>query len=357
MGEVRNLASETEGPKKGFMLQLYTSPDFIGHHPNFPVTGSHPTGGINTKMAAIAAALDCEVLTDIRDATANLIVEPLAIKAPRNVPEELEQGGDWNKLRALEKQRINELQTYPHPKILLCSELELLRWTGDMQSDVLDAVNGKVYASCRYQQRLFQMVGITSEIVYEPISEFLFFPGIKRKKQVVAAGSVKHIKNAEMIIKVFRSLEGKGYHRVYVGAPNVWTGKVHRRHEVEYDMSLYHELQTVCDEFHEASSMARVAHILSASQFYINFAYHEVCCRTAMEALMSGVGLICGEHPLWEEYPTLETISSAEACVAALEEYVDDETIPARMRQWASERFSLKRFKIQMKEIFDAYAR
>ena len=51
-----------------------------------------------------------------------------------------------------------------------------------MQAAVFTAVNGKVYASCRYQQRLFQMVGITSEVVYEPINEFLFFPGIKRKK-------------------------------------------------------------------------------------------------------------------------------------------------------------------------------
>ena len=160
-----------------------------------------------------------------------------------------------------------------------------------------------------------------------------------------------------MLIEVFRSLEGKGYHRVYVGSPNVWSGKVYRDHEVEYDLSLYHELQTVCDEFHEASSMARVAHILSASQFYINFAYHETCCRTAMEALMSGVGLICGEHPLWQEYPTLATVSSAAACAEALEKYTDDATLSARMRTWAAEKFSLKRFKLQIKEILDAYAR
>ena len=120
-------------------MQLYTSPDFIGHHPNFPVTGSHPTGGMHTKTAAIAAALDCEVITDIQDATGPLIVEPLAIKAPRSVPDELQHGGDWHKLREIEQQRITDVSA--------SENLTLLR-NGTPSLDRRDA-SGGVYSRQR----------------------------------------------------------------------------------------------------------------------------------------------------------------------------------------------------------------
>ena len=338
-------------------MQLYTSPDFVGYHPNFPVTGSHPTGGMSTKMASIEIALGCEIFTDLTETAGpadDLIVEPLAIKAPRNVPEELEQGGDWKKLREIERSRIAQVKEYPGRKILLCSEMEVLRWHGEMQEAAIEAVYGKVFASSRYQRSLLNAVGIQSDVIYEPINEYLYYPGVKRQKQVTAIGSVKHIKNIEMVIDVFRALEGLGYHRVYVGSPNAWAGKVYRKQEAAYDAHLYEALLTVCDEHYEASPGTVVARILSESEFYINFAYHEVCCRTAMEALMAGCGVIGGMHPLWEEYPVLAQVENAAQCVAVLDEHAGN-VDAQKTREWAVKNFGFDRFEKQIKRVFDEY--
>ena len=338
-------------------MQLYTSPDFVGYYPNYPVTGSHPTGGMSTKMAAVEIALGCQTVTDLKTLPedtmrADLIVEPLAIKAPRNVPEELEQGGDWEKLRNIERGRIAEVAAYRGRKVLLCSEMEILRWPGQMRTDVVEAVEEKVFASCYYQQALMSAVGIQSDVIYEPINEYLYYPGVKKPRQVVAIGSVKSIKNIEMIIEVFRHLEGTDFHRVYVGSPNVWGGKVHRQRETEHDMALYEELLDVCDEHYDASPGTFVARMLSESEFYLNFAYHEVCCRTAMEALMAGCGVIGGSHPLWEEYPVLAQVESADACLTALEKHAGDESIVGDMREWAVKNFGFARFQKQIQEVF-----
>ena len=140
-------------------MQLYTSPDFVGYYPNYPLTGSHPTGGMSTKMVAVEIALGCQTVTDLKTLPedtmrADLIVEPLAIKAPRNVPEELEQGGDWDNLRGIEWGRLAEVVAYLGRKILLCSEMEILRWPGQLRMDAIAAVDEKVFASCYYQQAL-----------------------------------------------------------------------------------------------------------------------------------------------------------------------------------------------------------
>ena len=338
-------------------MQLYTSPDFVGYYPNYPVTGSHPTGGMSTKMAAVEIALGCQTVTDLKTLPedtmrADLIVEPLAIKAPRNVPKELAQGGDWEKLRGIERGRIAEVAAYRGRKVLLCSEMEILRWPGQMRTDVVEAVEEKVFASCYYQQALMNAVGIQSDVIYEPINEYLYYPGVKKPRQVVAIGSVKSIKNIEMIIEVFRHLEGTDFHRVYVGSPNVWGGKVHRQRESERDMALYEELLDVCDEHHDAAPGTFVARMLSESEFYLNFAYHEVCCRTAMEALMAGCGVIGGSHPLWKEYPVLAQVESAEACLTALEKHAGDESIVSDMREWAVKNFGFARFQKQIQEVF-----
>lgn len=338
-------------------MQLYTSPDFVGYHPNFPVIGSHPTGGMSTKTAAVEIALGCQTVTDLKTlpkatASTDLIVEPLAIKAPRNVPEELEHGGDWQKLRDIERGRIADVAAYPGRKILLCSEMEILRWPGTMRMEVVKAVKDKVFASCYYQQALMHAVGIQSDVIYEPINEYLYYPGVKKPRQVVAIGSVKHIKNIRMIIEIFRKLEGTGFHRVYIGSPNVWGGKVYRQRESELDRQLYDALLEVCDEHHDASPGTFVARVLAESEFYLNFAYHEVCCRTAMEALMAGCGVIGGPHPLWAEYPVLAQVESPDACLAVLEKHTGDESIAGDTRAWAVKNFGFARFQKQIQGVF-----
>lgn len=330
-------------------MVLYTAPAFTDYHPNFPIISSHTSGGIHTKMSSIAAALRCGMISSLDGVQGNLIVEPLVIKAPHT--EEADYPTEqWANL---ENKRIQALKDYPYRKILLCSEMEPLRWTGNRRSLIVESVNQKVYASCVYQQRLFQSLGIKSEVIYEPINEFLFYPTEKNPKQIITTGATKSLKNTQMVIDVYRALEGKGYHRVHVGSPIMWNFDWHESHIKNSDTRLYHELKEVCDEFHDASSATFVARKMSESSFYLNFAYHEVCCRSAGEAMMAGCGVIGGEHPLWNEYPVLGKVKTSEECVRVLDEHVGDTAISQRVRDWAVECFGFTRFSEQIKQAFE----
>lgn len=48
------------------------------------------------------------------------------------------------------------------------------------------------------------------------------------------------------------------------------------------------------------------------------FAYHETCCRTAMESLLSGVDILAGKHPIFSEYPCVASGLTPSECVETL---------------------------------------
>lgn len=328
---------------------LYTSPDFSQYHLNYPIISSHKVGGIHTKMSTIAAALNCGVISDVQGVQDNLIIEPLGVKSPHS--DELHLTPDeW---RAIQDQRINQIKEYPYRKILLCTEMELIRWPGETQKSMFEAVNGKIFASTYYHQALFRTVGIDAPVIYEPVNEFLYYPTKKNAKQIITTGTTKHIKNTQMIIDVYRALEGQGYHRVHIGSPIMWDFDWHESKVKKDDMRLYHELEEVCDEFYDASSSTFVAQKMSESAFYLNFAYHEVSCRTACEAIMAGCGVIGGEHPLWKEYPALGSVRTPEECVAVIVKHTGDKDRVSKMRDYAVSHFGFEAFRNNIKEAFN----
>ena len=304
-------------------MQIYSSPEFFGnYHVNFPVTASHPTSGMRTRMSALHYALQLPVITDISEAEGDLLVEPFAVK-PREDDRRALAAKGWpqEEWYALEEQYTQQLCNYDRGrKFLICSEMEVLRWRDALREKVLSTMED-VFTTCNYQQNLVKAVGIQSKRLAEPVSEFMFYPGMKKTKQIVASGAANHVKNTKMLIDFYRALEGKGYHRVYIGGPIIWGYINSREKQFRYNMDLYHELKTVCDEFHEGAAGTLLARIFSESEFYANFAYHEVGCRSVLEALMSGCGILWGLHPLGEELPVLCMAETVNAAVSALKEH------------------------------------
>ena len=316
-------------------------------------------------MSALHYALGLEVITDIKDAEGDLLVEPFAIKPREADRKELtERGwppGEWQALEYLYAQQVCNYSG--GKKYLICSEMEVLRWRDNLRRKVLSTMSG-VFTTCDYQENLLKGVGVDSKRLTEPINEFLFYPGLKKRKQVVATGNASHVKNTEMLIAFYRALEGKGYHRVYIGGPLV-SGYVNPANKhfpynhvnpankhFPYNMELYHELKTVCDEFHEASPGTKVARIFSESEFYVNFAYHEVGCRTALEALMCGCGIIWGQHPLGKELPVLCQASTAEEAIDALESNTGKINIK-QLRNHTLKHYSYASVRKQVKRYFN----
>ena len=334
-------------------MQIYSSPEFYGnYHVNFPVTRTHPTNGMRTRMSALHYALGFEVITDIKEAAGDLLIEPSAIKPREADRKELAENGwppgEWQALEYLYAQQVCNYSG--GKKYLICSEMEVLRWRDTLRKKVLSTMSG-VFTTCDYQENLLKGVGVDSRRLTEPINEFLFYPGLKNRKQIVAIGNASHVKNTEMLIAFYRALEGKGYHRVYIGGPLVGRHVNPVDKHFQYSMDLYHALKTVCDEFHEPSPGTKVARIFSESEFYVNFAYHEGGCRAALEALMCGCGIIWGQHPLGKELPVLCQASIVEEAIDALESNTGKINIK-QLRKHALKHYSYASVRKQVKKYF-----
>ena len=335
-------------------MQILSSPEFWGnYHANFPITGTHATNGMRTRMSALHCALKMPVITEISEGThGDLLIEPFAVKPTPNERKKLAANG-WQKTEwyAIEDRNAKEICDYDRgKKYLICSEMEVLRWRGSLREQIINTVE-TVFTTCDYQETLLKALGITTERLAEPINEFMFYPSTKRARTVIAIGSASHAKNVEMLIDFYKALEGKNFHRIFIGEPRVW-GYVDTDKKSVYNRECYKELLTVCDEVHRASSLIEVAHHLSTSEFYVNFAYHEVGCRTALEALMSGCGILWGQHPLGNEMTALCHATNASETVTVLEGWTG-RIDTAKTRNHAKQKYGFSAVANQLKEYFN----
>ncbi|MDE0425538.1 MAG: hypothetical protein OXN25_11765 [Candidatus Poribacteria bacterium] len=67
-----------------------------------------------------------------------------------------------------------------------------------------------------------------------------------------------------------------------------------------------------------------------------------------MEALLSGVGILAGQHPLFEEYPCVANGLTPEACVELLKSAPEVDV--AATRQWALKNVSYPAFRSAIEE-------
>ena len=304
-------------------------------------------------MSALHYGLNLPIITSIEDAKGDLLIESFAVKPRENDRNQLaEQGWSADGWRAIEDRYADEILEYQRGrKFLICSEMEVLRWRGELREKVLSTMTG-VFTTCDYQENLLKTVGIASKRLPEPINDHLFYPGIKKPKQIVAVGSANYVENTRMLIDFYKALEGKGYHRVYIGGPLVWGSVNLHENQFWHNMELCEELKSVCDTFYEPSPMTRVARVVSESEFYANFAYREVGCRTAIKALMCGTGILWGRHPLGDELPVLCQASTVEEAVEALEQNTSRVDVKA-LRDYALRHYSFASVKKQL----EAYLR
>lgn len=331
-------------------MQIYSSSEFYGdYHANFPVTRSHMTNGMRTRLASLRYALQYPVITDIKDGVGALLIEPFVIKIRPEQREQMYREG-WEKAKELEERYIQEVCDYNKgPKYMLCTEMQIFRMLGNVRNRILEGMSG-VFSPCVYHQKLLRTINIDSKVVFEPVNEYLFYPNEKKQKQILAVGSATHVKNTESLIAFYRALEGKGYHRIFIGGPIVWGRRedtLHAYHTYRYNMELYRELETVCDEFHPPLSHTKIAMIMAASEYYVNFAYHEVACLTSVEALMSGCGIIWGEHPLGKEMPVVCMTTDIGEAINAVEATTGNVDVAA-IRDHALKKHSFLSVKKQM---------
>ena len=320
-------------------MHYLTTPFTLNFGPNTRPSYRSQVNGMSTKTNAVTHALNCDAISEVDpESREDLLIEPLWFKP---------HGGDDN---APFEDRLNALRAHEGKKYLLCSEFTPLRWFGKHASEIVGLMDG-VFASCEYQQHLLETISIdVQDVVYEPVNEHLFFPAATKSEMVVAIGSPTLVKNIDAIIEIFTEL-GDNITTVFIGSPIVWGKLDGMKNEgsFKHTMDSHARLKAVSTQHYRALPQTQVAYLLSQAKYCLNFAYHETCCRTAMEAMLSGCGLMTGKHPLWDEYPVLKKgIEPME--VADILKSAPPVDI-GKTRDWALSNVSYKAFSEKIREL------
>ena len=327
--------------KTGRDMNYLTTPFTEDFNANTSPSYTHQVNGMATKTNAVKHALNCKVISHVDDLVnlpeGNLLIEPLFFKShPESIAKNDSDTFDV---------RMDAVKAYQGRKMLLCSEMTPLRWFGKNTERIVAEME-YIFASCQYQSKLLEAIDLPVEkVVYEPVNEFLFYPAGEKKEWVVAIGSPTHVKNTEAILDIFSGLADiPELKTIFIGSPIVWGQITGMKNEASFNetMKNYERLKEVSDVFYTASSQIFVAYMLSQAKYYLNFAYHETCCRTAMEAMLAGVGILVGDHPLFDEYPCVASGLTPEKCVELLKTspVVDVDAL----RKWALENVSYAAF-------------
>ena len=163
-------------------MHYLTTPFSLNFSANTKPSYSKQVNGMSTKTNAVKHALQCNVFSNIdelENGSSDLLIEPLFFKSHSHIEGDTVSCED----------RLTAIREYKGRKILLCSEMTPLRWDGEKKDKILSEMDF-VLASCEYQANLLEAIGITvDKVVYEPVNEHLYYPGLEKQNWVVAVGS------------------------------------------------------------------------------------------------------------------------------------------------------------------------
>ena len=300
-------------------------------------------GGMSCLMNAARAALShryqVNVCTEISELQSTLVIIDALFIANRIAKDTRREIAAEQSIAELQKDKAR----HGHRKYLLwCAEMSVFRWLPADRRHITTLVDG-IAVTDPYLWQLCKGVGITPlGYLCDAINPDLFRPA-KKEMTVTAVGALKHIKNIDWIIEVFRRLEGK-MKRTYLGSAGLWS-----RENRSEDGALIPKIQAVTEEHHPNASPIEVAYHNAHAAFAVNDTWHDCSSRSNEELLMSGAISIHGRHPLFTPRPgfRVKTPDEAVAKIAELTEnftQLPDPKLHQHSRQWALENVSTHKF-------------
>lgn len=307
----------------------YLVPDFFAH------LSTQHSGGMHTKVDRVRRAVSelykIYVTSDLSSLRSDFVlIEPLYFRM---------SGVD----------SLDGLRSHPAPKILYCSETEVLRWTGRFRKELLEICD-VVTCNCDYQASVSTAVGIRSpHRLIDPIPEDEFQP-LTKQMQVVAMGRISKVKGSAFVAELFRLLADTPIETVYVGGAKLW-GEA-----AADDLGLEAEIREYTDTFYENVLPQYVPEAIGAASFFVGSTIYDVFSSCHAEALMSGCISIGGAHPIYAERPgfTVETAQAAFDVIAQLTngfKEIPDQKKGQEARRWAEQHLSFDCFKQQLTDI------
>ena len=263
---------------------------------------------------------------------------------------------DPDYLGALEH-RLHQFRQYKDATktdvILICAELSLFKMPLKHRKLLLDAVD-VLAVTDPYLMQLLKGIGVLPNgYLCDAIDPNIFRPA-EKEMTVTAVGGLKHIKNIDWILEVFKRLEGK-MKRTYLGSAALWSDETRPE-----DTKLIEEIKDVTEAYYPDASPVEVAYHNAHAAFTVNDTWHDCSCRANEELLMSGVISIHGRHPLFDPRPGFR-VKTPEEAVDKIAELTKDFTelpdpeLHQASRDWALKNVSTQAFMKQFESLMRGF--
>ena len=307
--------------------------DHVEYNPQIRPGVKNHGGGVPTKISAIRKALpDIEIAPSIGDGADVNIVCPLWFEYDKDPV----------------NRRIDQYKSARGTKVLLCSDVSLLRFIGEERQELLDYTD-VVACDSDYLTNLFKPLIPDTVTLTEPIDCDEIKP-LKKNNFIFSMSQVSVHKNIDFVISVFEELiPKKNVSTMFIGSKNLW-GKSHDKGSGR----LQSNLSRICDRYIPSANRKEVAEHVGSAWGYISDTKYDTFCFSLAEAMLAGCWCFCGTHPLYNGRKGLIRISSADEAVVKIGEYLakkKDLGINEEARQYVIDNYSLDVFRGQLKEI------
>lgn len=296
------------------MSLLYLTLDrYIDYDQFKPVSRTNNGGGMGAKTASAVNAWSrfypVKASQEIEDGHDILVVEPLWFRL---------RGGMGRLTTPDIEEAINAYKANDASiKIVYTSETSLMKLNASQRDEIVNHADC-VTANCLFQQKQFEMFGITTQYLSDNTPEELYyFPSARKTLSVVAMGRISTAKNSQKVADIFKALAGKGIERVYIGSASLWGDAAQEDAMIEKD------IMANCDRFHYNIPGIQVGRILSEMACGIFDPFHDCSSTSNSQALMAGILCFYGLHGLWKERPGVHNLDSVSEFVDAIERCTD----------------------------------
>ena len=328
------------------MIDLLTIPRFTDYDVSIPSQSQKGGGGMPIKIARVGAILKenfprSKVVTQFEELSSDyIIIDAAYCQILTSANKER-----WGKFLEFLKNRPDAI------KLLMCSELSLMRMLPDDVKELVQSVD-HIAVNCHFLQKVLVYQDIyAARILCDPIPDEFFEPATaEREPAVVALGNISWYKNSMQVIDVFRELEGQGVKRIYLGSAAFWGDS----RNLETAARLQQELYDVCDEVIEDAVQSEVVEVMKRCRAGLWVCIHDVFATSVHEMLASGLCVIGANHGLSDELPFPAYTESTDMATAIIEAIKSERwnIRSEKAREWAQDRVTTDVFLSQLRSMF-----
>ena len=321
--------------------------DAYTHNFMRPPSKDNPGGGLAKKTQQLARALPnikfTNCITELADIT---IMESLWLSGFK-VPEERRE--EKKVFRNMMIERATAYANYQGYKILWTSDIESLRWDGEIREMIYDA-SDVIACNSPYMVDLLSVYAPIDKIALltDPV-DTRFINQREKTKTIYACSQIIIEKGIDEIIYLFDKMSDTDFERIFIGGTTVWGLEIKPTSTVRLDNAL----ESICDKRNKAATQAEVAEIADDAYIFLSFAKFESFGYAMIEALLAGCWIFCGDHLVYQDRP-VRWFSDIEAAWTALNDFITEANlskINEEGRQFVIDNYSLPVFREQFLNI------